>query len=194
MLRFYGINRPVSERAGRVVKVCYVVSSAGAHDLPNIRDHQSLGGNAVVLDWGTTKAGNAPEVARPGAAELAKGLCLAALGAERAGDPSFARALAVYKMFQHRVVNKLPDTMGDQSFPDLAWSMTEADIRLEIEQIEQDRTASAREVADAIAREPKDKLVVAAETGIGVGGGQIVWTRDDNGNLIDDSEIGPHRR
>lgn len=117
MIRFYGLNKPATGRAGR--RVCYRENDRG--------EFFELADNLVAFDWGYIPGGRIP---RQGAGELARGLCLAALPNE------LARAKAVYMRFRQRYVDAFPDD----------WSVTDADILRALESIEQDGEEARRDL------------------------------------------------
>lgn len=157
MIRFYGIDKPAKGRAGR--RVCWRENDAG--------EYAELADNIVVLDWGTTQLSPvAPKLPRPGASELAKALCLAALDRE----PTPRRASKVYMRFRQRYVDNFPPN----------WSLTDLDVRNAIEQIEAEGEAAQREIDKA----PKERPPVMTDAGGATPTGVVVWDTDAEGRLI----------
>lgn len=162
MIRFYGLNKPAIGRTGR--RVCYRDEATN--------EFCELADNLVAFDWGCAPGSKIP---RPGANELAKGLCLAALRKpyETDAELTFAvnRARAVYMRFRQRYVDAFPDD----------WSVTDADILRAIESIEQDGEEARRDMRLGRLERMPTMTDAGGPTSLG---GSIVWDTDIDGQMI----------
>ena len=118
--------------------------------------------NRCGLNWGSTEICGR-KVPRQGCDGLAFTLCSSIV------DEPEARRL--YKLFQHRHVNAMPDGR---------WTLTHSQVRAWVQAIQRDIVDNAR----AIRQAPTERLEIQRETGIGANGVPVRWDTDDDGKII----------
>ena len=114
------------------------------------------------LDWGSIDIAGR-KVPRKGCDALALALCAAIL------DETDARK--VYKIFQFRHVNALPD---------VRWSITHGELRRWVGEVVQALDENRR----IVARAPSERVAFERETGVGANGLPVRWDSDDHGRII----------